>query len=550
MNRLLMRQELTPLLASPVTNPHAIPNVAPVPSTAHVALVGAGPGDPGLLTLRGKQLLDQAQVVVYDYLANPQLLQFCPAAEKIYVGKKAAHHSMTQDDINALLVRLGTQGKRVVRLKGGDPYVFGRGGEEGESLHAAGIPFEVVPGITAAIGGIAFAGLPVTHRDYNSSFTLITGHEKEQEYKESEALARDAAGGGPATGSSDVDWSALARLPCLAFYMGAKALPRITQKLIAAGMSPDTPAATVQWASTPKQKTAVGTLATIVAKVADAGIGAPAITLVGKVVTMRDKLNWFEQRPLFGKTVVVTRTRQQISDLSNLLAAQGARVIEAPTIEIAPPSDFAEVDRALKSAAGYDWILFTSANGVLHARDRLQHLKLDARALGNARIAAVGPTTADAVRSLLFRNVDLCPEVTTGDALATALIKLGEVYSQRFLLLRADIARPELRDRLISGGAGEVLDISIYETRPAAALPPELLEALDNRDVDWITFTSSSTAKNFVSLLGDRAKDLLTGVKLASIGPVTTSTLTTLGFPPQAEATDASLDKLVAALSS
>lgn len=540
-----MREELTALLGDSAENP------APVAghTSGFVALVGAGPGDVGLLTLRGRELLDQAQVVVYDYLANPQLLQFAPKAENIYVGKKAAQHSMSQEDINALLVKLGQAGKRVVRLKGGDPYVFGRGGEEGEALRAAGVRFEVVPGITAAIGGIAFAGLPVTHRDFNSSFTLITGHEKEQEYKEADALARDSKAG-PAAGSSDVDWSALAKLPCLAFYMGAKALPRITEKLIAHGMSPDTPAATVQWASTPRQKTAVGTLATIVAKVAEAKIGAPAITLVGKVVTMRDKLNWFEQRPLFGKTVVVTRTRQQVSDLSNLLAAQGAHVIEAPTIDIGPPADYTEVDRALKSASGYDWIVFTSANGVTHTRDRLLALGLDARALGNAKIAAVGPATADAVRTHLFRKVDLCPETTTGDGLATALLKLGEVYAQRFLLLRADIARPALRDRLISGGAGEVQDISIYETHPATTLPPQLLEALQAREVHWITFTSSSTAKNFIHLLGNQASDLLKNVKLASIGPVTTATLQDLGYPPAAESTEASLDKLVAALSS
>ncbi len=282
-----------------------------------------------MITLRGADLLRTANVVVYDALANPELLNHCPpAVERIYVGKKASSHSFTQDAINALLVEKATAGKRVVRLKGGDPFVFGRGAEECEALESARINFEIVPGITAAIAAPAYAGIPVTHRDFNSSFTLITGHEKEEEYQDPQAKARSSGAG------SDVDWSVVAKLPCLAFYMGLKSLPRICQRLIEHGMPPDMPAATVEWGTTPRQRTIVGTITDLPQRVADAKVGPPAMTIVGRVVSQREKLNWFENRPLFGQTVVVTRTRQQASDLSHRLTDLGARVIEAPTIEL------------------------------------------------------------------------------------------------------------------------------------------------------------------------------------------------------------------------
>src|SRR4051794_40074402 len=290
------------------------------PKPGIVSLVGAGPGDPGLLTLRGAELLARADVVVYDYLANPQLLAHCrPGAERIYVGKKAASHSMTQEQINALLVEQGKAGKRVVRLKGGDPFVFGRGGEECEALHAAGVSFEVVPGITAALAAPAYAGIPVTHRDLNSSFTFITGHEREEEYKDPDSRGRK-----PAVGSSDLDWSSIARLPCVAFYMGVKSLPRICQKLIEHGMPPDMPAATIRWGTRPQQRTVVGTIADLPQRVAEARLAPPALTIIGRVVTLRETMNWFERRPLFGQTIVVTRTRQQASELSHRLTDLGA----------------------------------------------------------------------------------------------------------------------------------------------------------------------------------------------------------------------------------
>jgi uroporphyrinogen III methyltransferase/synthase len=507
-----------------------------------VYLVGAGPGDPGLITVRGAELLRKADVVVYDYLSNPLLLRHANQAKAIYVGKKAAQHSMSQDQINALLVEEAKAGRRVVRLKGGDPFVFGRGGEECEALHAAGVRFEIVPGVTAAIAAPAYAGIPVTHRDLNSSFSFVTGHEKEDTYREPESRTRDSGA------ASDLDWTALAKLPCLAFYMGVKALPRICQKLIEHGMDPSMPAATIRWGSTARQKTVVGTLADLPQRVAEAGLGPPALTIVGRVVGLRDTMNWFETRPLFGQTIIVTRTRQQVSNLTDRLSGLGANVIEAPTIELAPPGDWSEVDAALKSINKFDWVVFTSQNGVRAARERLTEIGLDGRAFANAKIAAIGDVTAKAIREELFLTVDLCPESFVAEALADALATSGEVGGKRFLLLRADIARPVLCERLKNDGAAEVQDIAIYETRPVPALPPELIVALDAGDVAWVTFMSSSTARNFTGLLGSDYRQKLAGVKIASIGPITTASLHDLGLEPNVQASSFTIDGLVEAL--
>jgi uroporphyrinogen III methyltransferase / synthase len=532
--------------------------VASTPSRGTVSLVGAGPGDPGLLTVRGAHLLAHADVVVYDYLANPELLSYCAPAEKIYVGKKAAEHSMSQEQINQLLVDLANQGKRVVRLKGGDPFVFGRGGEEAEALALAKIPFEIVPGITAAIAAPAYAGIPVTHRDFNSSFTLITGHEKEEDYKDPASRARQQA-----EGSSDLDWSVIAKLPCIAFYMGVKSLPRICAKLIEHGKSPDTPAATIQWGTRTQQRTCVATLKDLPQKIIDQKISSPAITIVGKVVTMRDSLNWFETRPLFGQTIVVTRTRQQASELSSKLTELGANVIEAPTIELHPPTNWNEMDDALGISAAmaqafrhslapsrqnWDWIIFTSANGVRFTRDRLRALGRDIRVFGSAKIAAIGDATADAIRSELSLHVDLSPESFVAEALAAALAERGQIAGKRFLLLRADIARPILREKLQLAGAAEVKDIPIYQTKPAANLPQSLLDALSDHRINGITFTSSSTAKNFASLLGPDYREKLKTMPLASIGPITTATLKELGLEPTVEAGKFDIQGLVEAI--
>jgi uroporphyrinogen III methyltransferase/synthase len=508
-----------------------------------VYLVGAGPGDPGLITVRGRELLESADVVVYDALANPRLLSHCRKdAEIIYAGKQAAAHSMTQEAINALLVGKGSAGKRVVRLKGGDPFVFGRGGEECEALAAAGVRFEVVPGITAAIAAPAYAGIPVTHRDFNSSFTLLTGHERDENYQDPQAAAR---GGG--TGSN-LDFSALAKLPCLALYMGVKSLPRICDNLIAHGMDPLTPAATISHGTSHRQKTVVATLADLPEKVAEAKLTPPALTIIGKVVTLRDRLAWFERRPLFGQTIAVTRTRQQASELTAALSDLGADVIEAPTIELRKPADMSAIDTALGQAAHFDWIIFTSQNGVSAVKERLLTTGRDVRIFGSARVAAIGQATADAVRQGLCLRVDLCPEQFVAEALADAFAERGEIAGKRFLLLRADIARPLLRDRLIAGGAADVQDISIYETHATDSLAPELLTALEQRRLKWITFTSSSTAKNFATLLGLDYLEKLGGIRIASIGPITSQTLRDLGLTPTIEATEFSIPGLVSAI--
>jgi uroporphyrinogen III methyltransferase/synthase len=497
-----------------------------------VYLVGAGPGDPGLITVRGARLLEQADVVVYDYLSNPRLLSYCPRAEVIYVGKKAAAHSMPQEQINALLVAKARTGKRIVRLKGGDPFVFGRGGEECQALVDAGVAFEIVPGVTAAIAAPAYAGIPVTHRDFNSSFTFITGHERED-------------GQEPAT---DIAWDVIAKLPCIAFYMGAKSLPRICQKLIENGMPSETAAATIQWGTMPAQRTVVSTLARLAEDVVAAGLGAPAITIVGKVVELRKTLAWVERRPLFGQTIVVTRTRQQMSEISMKLEELGADVIEASTIELNEPEDLTVVDAALTRAGDFDWICFTSVNGVTAARKRLAELGRDARVFGNAKLAAIGSATVAAIERELCLKVDLCPPSFVAEALAEEFLKRKEVAGRRFLLLRADIARPLLRERLLENGAAEVSDVALYETHPAKELPPGLIEAIDAGRITWITFSSSSTVKNFLGLLGPDYRDRLSRTKLASIGPITTATLREAGLAPAAEARAFNIDGLIEAI--
>jgi len=497
-----------------------------------VYLIGAGPGDPKLITLRAAELLESADVVVYDHLASPLLLSHCPDAELVYVGKQSSDHTMTQEQINNVLVEQGKLGKRVVRLKGGDPFVFGRGGEECQALNEAGIRFEIVPGITAAIAAAAYAGIPVTHRDFNSSFTLVTGHEKH------DGPRRD----------NWIDFAALAKLPCVAFYMGAKALPRICAGLIENGMDASSPAATIQWGATPKQRTVVATLADLPAKVTEAGIGPPAITIVGKVVTLRPTIGWFEKRPLFGQTIVVTRARQQASELARKLEDLGASVIEAPTIELAPSDDPAAVRATLARAGEFDWIIFTSANGVQHTKRMLLEMGRDARSLGAAKIAAIGDATAQAVQDELCLKVDVCPKRFVAEALADELVAGHHVVGKKYLLLRADIARPILRDRLRAGGAICVDDVPIYQTKRTSKLPAMLEQALDAGQVHWVTFTSSSTARNLAELLGPNYRQRLSKTKLASIGPITTETLTELGLTPAVQAQSFDIDGVVAAI--
>lgn len=348
-----------------------------------VYLIGAGPGDPGLLTIKGKNILEKADVVVYDYLANDTLLGYArPDAERIYVGKVAGNHALPQDGINKLIIEKAKEGKIVARLKGGDPYIFGRGGEEAEELLDAGVPFEEVPGISSTIAGPAYAGIPLTHRSFSSSVTLITGHEN------------------PDKPGSVHNWKALAASAnTLVFVMGMKNLPDIARNLIEAGLSPDTPAALVHWGTTAKHRSLASTLGALHEEGVRQGFTNPSVIIVGKVVTLRDRLNWFEQKPLLGRSVVVTRAREQASGLAAQLADLGAEVIQFPTIDIKPLEDYSSVDDAVRNLGAYDWLIFTSANGVKCFWERLEAQGLDARALYGLQVAAIGPATAQAVRT-------------------------------------------------------------------------------------------------------------------------------------------------------
>lgn len=512
-------------------------------------LLGAGPGDPGLMTLAGARALITAAVVIYDALANPILLAGCPPdAELIFVGKRAREHTFTQDQINTLLVEKCRKvmadsaliGRCVVRLKGGDPFVFGRGGEEGQVLSEAGIPFYVVPGITAGIAGPAYAGIPVTHRDFTSTVTFITGHQRDDDTTRlSPSDAQEE--------TSSVDYSALAKLGgTLVFYMGVKNLPEITRQLITSGMNVNTPAAVVRMATHPEQKTVIGTLETIAQVAQLAGIKAPAITIIGKVVSAREQLNWFETRPLFGQTVLVTRTRQQASELGHRLGDLGANVIEAPTIKIAKPTDRRAALAAIEKMGEYDCVVFTSPNGVHSTWQAMDALDLDARDFAPV-VAAIGPATADALLSIGI-TPDIVAEDAIGEELANELIYFFgsepqrdqdkdqkiDLSGHRFLLLRAEIARPALVNLLTKAGA-RVDDVPIYQTRIPETLPPQAIEALRNDTVTWITFTSASTAKNLFTMLPEDLRQRVAACKRLSIGPMTSKALSELGWPPTAE---------------
>jgi uroporphyrinogen III methyltransferase/synthase len=490
--------------------------------------------------------LELAQVVVHDALANPELLRYCPQATRINVGKRAGLHAATQEQINAILVEQGRLGFRVVRLKGGDPFVFGRGGEECQALADAAIPFEVVPGITSGIAAAAYAGIPVTHRDLAGSITLVTGHVRDDPPEIGATGSTDTApGDDPAT--AEIDFATLARLPSLAFYMGARSLDRICAKLIENGMPPNTPAATIQWGTTPRQRTVVATVQTLPGEVRNAGVGSPAITIIGRVAQLRGQINWFEKRPLFGQTILITRTGQQASELARQLESAGAAVLEAPTIELSPPADWSIVDAALRDAGTMDWIIFTSVNGVEYTRQRLLEIGRDTRVFGKARIAAVGNATASAVNDRLCLHVDLCPESFIAEALGEALAAANEITGRRFMLLRADIARPVLVEALRRHNAADVRDISVYESHPTKSLPQNVLDALTAGQIDWITFASSSSARNLAELLGPH-RELLKNVRLASIGPITSKTIGELGLTPTVQAAEHDIPGLVAAI--
>ena len=495
-----------------------------------VYLVGAGPGDPGLITAKGLAVLRRAQVVVYDQLASPELLQEArPEAEIIYVGKKAGTHAVPQEGINDLLVQKARAGLTVVRLKGGDPFVFGRGGEEAEELAAAGVPFEVIPGVTSAVAVPAYAGIPVTHRRHTTLVTFITGHED------------------PAKEASTIPWDNLGQNPgTLVFLMGVKNLAENCRRLIAAGRAPETPAAVIQAGTTPEQRTVTGTLADIAARAQEADIKPPAVLVVGAVVELRDRLTWWEARPLWGKTAVVTRSREQASKLVELLAAAGARCLEVPTMEIAPPDDPAPLDAALQKISRYDWIIFTSANGVKAFLDRLFGQGKDARALGRAKIAAIGPATAQALQEYGLA-ADVVPETFQAEGLLEALT-LHVSPGTRILLARAQVAREVLPDGLRRLGAK--LDVApVYQARAPQSIPPAAEAAQRQGIVDILTFTSSATVHNFAALLGKaRFQQLAAGAAVAAIGPITRATLSEYGITPQIEPAEFTIPALAAAI--
>ena len=516
-------------------------------SSATVYLIGAGPGDPGLLTLRAKQLLETADEVIYDYLASDAVVRFAnAAAKKIFVGKKGFSAHVTQDEINDLLVSeaLAAPGTSIVRLKGGDPFVFGRGGEEALALVERGIPFEVVPGVTAGVAACAYAGIPVTHRGLASAVTLITGHET------------------PDKPESAINWSAFAQnAGTLCFYMGVRDLPHIVERLVHFGRSEDTPVALVRWGTTPKQEVLSGTLGDIVAKVKAAQFKAPAIIVVGDAVTLRDELTWFDKRPLLGKTVVVTRSREQASALSSQLASLGAEPLEFPVIQTVPrAADDAQVAEAIErlSAGEPDWVVFTSANGVSSFFDQLQQAGKDARAFASAKVCAIGPATADALAAHGIA-ADAVPPRFVAESVAETLIAHGVGAGSKVMLLRAAVARDTLIKRLGAVGA-QVKVVPVYDT----VMPDEpgqakaLLQRLQAGEIDAVTFTSSSTVRNFRALLERAAAldgsgasgidELMRDVACLSIGPVTSKTALELGFQVVAEASEYTIPGLVQAV--
>ncbi len=489
----------------------------------YVYLVGAGPWDPGLLTLRGRELLERADVVVYDYLANPEHLRHVrPDAER--VPARTPTGRMDQSELSALLVSRAREGRVVVRLKGGDPFVFGRGGEEAEALVAAGVPFEVVPGVTAAVAAASFAGIPVTHRGFGSTLALVTGHQR---------------GDAP---DADHDWDALARMSTVVFYMAARRIGEIADALVAAGRDPATPVALVQWATRPDQRTVVSTLAECAS---DAEPLSPPLTVVvGDVVGLRDRIGWYEQRPLFGSRVVVTRSRGQQDGMAARLRELGAEVIPLPTIAF-EAGDPDAVDAAVEAVGTYDWVLFTSANGVDYFVDALHERGRDLRVFGSARVGCIGPATA---RRLARRGIvpDVVPEAYVAEGLLEALLAEG-VSGRRFLVPRAAVAREILPDTLRAEGA-TVDVLPVYRTVPPQ-VDPEVRGRVARGEVDVVTFTSSSTVTHFCALL-NRAElaAVQATVKAACIGPITARTAREAGFDVAVCATEYTMPGLVDAL--
>jgi uroporphyrinogen III methyltransferase / synthase len=483
-----------------------------------VYLVGAGPGDPELITVKAKRVLEHADCILFDHLASHELLDLAPrSAERIYVGKKKAEHAMSQEEICALLVDRGRRGLTVVRLKGGDPFIFGRGGEEAEALFDAGIPFEVVPGVTSPLGIAAYAGIPLTHRDHTSVVTFVTGHEVDK-----------------------IDWTKVGTSETLVVFMGIAHLEAIAARVIGAGRAPETPAVAVRWGTRPDQQVISATLETLPGLVHERALKPPATVIIGDVVSLRDKLSWFERLPLFGQRIVVTRAREQSAALTVPLRQLGAEVIELPTIEIEPAGDYGPLDRVIASLGEYDWLIFTSANGVLFFLERLAVSSRDVRSI-RGRLCAIGPTTRDALERCHLK-VDIVADQYVAEGLLRAL-EPHSLKGTRVLIARAAVARDVLPNELTARGA--IVDVvEAYRTAMPSDLAARAAGILSPKP-DWVTFTSSSTAQNLIDVTGP---ETLRDLRIASIGPITSQTLRKYGIQITVEASSYTIPGLVDAI--
>jgi uroporphyrinogen III methyltransferase/synthase len=485
-----------------------------------VYLVGAGPGDPDLITWKGRKLLALADSILYDNLVNEHLLDLAPKhCERIYVGKKKSVHAFPQEEICAMMIERARRGLTVIRLKGGDPFIFGRGGEEVEALAAAGVPFEVVPGVTSPLGIAAYSGIPLTHRGHTKVVTFVTGH--------------DVQG---------IDWSKVGQSETLVIFMGIFAIREIAAEIQRHGRSGDTPAAAVRWGTRPDQETVAGTLATIADRIEAARMKPPATVIIGEVVALHEKLDWFEQLPLFGKTIVVTRPPDQAAELSDRLRVLGADPVELPVISLEPPSDSAPLDRAIENLSSYDWLIFTSVNGVRFFLNRLDQSRRDLRSL-KARICAIGPATRKAIEDLHIK-VDLMPEEYVAESLIKGFAS-ENLAGQRVLLPRAAVARDVIPEELAKLGA----QVDVVEAYRNIVPPNAQARAHEifsrEKKPDWITFTSSSTVKNLLAIAG---REAIEGIRIASIGPVTSAILCAHGLNVDAEAKQFTIDGLVEAI--
>jgi uroporphyrinogen III methyltransferase/synthase len=493
-----------------------------------VYLVGAGPGDPGLITVKGLECLRKAEVVIYDRLVDDSLLEeTSPGADKIYVGKGRGCHAMEQKEINLLLIGKAREGKIVVRLKGGDPFVLGRGGEEAEVLAANNIPFEVVPGVSSAYAVPAYAGIPITHRHLASSFTVITGHED------------------PEKDESSIEWDRISTgSDTLVFLMGMGNLTHIVDKLKQNGRQPSTPVAVISQGTSPQQRTLVSTLENIGSRAQKEGFEPPAVIIVGDVVKLREQIRWFDNLPLFGKRVLVTRAEHQIKELSRLLLQRGAMPVEMSVIKISPPVNWKELDRAIMNLGSYDWVIFTSVNAVEVFWGRLQAKKLDARQFGSTKIGAMGPATAGAVEK---RGLcpDYIPRTYTSRSLLAGL-KKQDVAGRRILLPRADIAGTELTDGLTKLGA-KVHQVTAYRTVTVARPISQAKQMLSHGEIDVITFTSASTVTSLMAILGHKW-EVIKQARLACIGPSTAEALGDKGLKADIVAREHTMHGLVEAI--